>query len=120
LSRCSQSGADSILLPQGNIVLASLTNLGLAPLANNGGPTETIIANYQIDNIITKSGHKNKNRVPTLQPIVAPGPRRMRSGVTFVRGPATIAAYGDAESPLSLGVPRRAVREILSMCPCIG
>ena len=28
--------------PNGNIVLTSLTNLGLAPLANNGGPTQTM------------------------------------------------------------------------------
>jgi hypothetical protein len=52
--------------------------------------------------------------------IMAPRPRRMRSGMTFVRGPGTIAAYGDTKSPLRLGVPRRAVREIISMCPCIG
>lgn len=38
-------------------------------------------------------------------------------GVTFVRAPGTITAHGDAESPLSLGVPRRAVPEITSMCP---
>ena len=29
----------------------------------------TDTADYQIDNIITKSGHRNKNRVPILQPI---------------------------------------------------
>jgi hypothetical protein len=29
----------------------------------------TDTAYYQIDNIITKSGHKNKNRVPILRPI---------------------------------------------------
>ena len=58
-------------------------------------------------------------RADVTRYIMAPGPRRMRGGVTFVRGPGTIGGYGDAESPLSFGVPRRAVREITSMCPCI-
>jgi hypothetical protein len=31
----------------------------------------TNTANYQIDNIITKSGHKNKSRVPILQPVTS-------------------------------------------------
>jgi hypothetical protein len=33
------------------------------------GMAATDTAYYQIDNIISKSGHKNKNRVPILQPI---------------------------------------------------